>query len=171
MHRLFTYITVMGAVLFLLGCAGPSKLYTQHGKKNLSIVTEVDSGVDATLKIYKVEGKCQNHLEGKVSLKEGKTQFSLLENQLYFLQVEFDSYSFVSGSSTTSLGSYVYIKPKNTYRIKALYKDGMFDVVFMKKDLRSNTVREMKLRPLEECAESSSSVSITLFPALGSMEI
>jgi hypothetical protein len=172
MSRLFTYITVIGAVLFLVGCAGPSKPYTQQGKKNLTVDTEVESGVSATLEIYKVEGKCQNNLEGRVSLKEGNNRFSLLENQLYYLSVEFSSYSFISGSSsTTSLGTYVYIKPNNRYRIKTLYKDGMFDVVFTKRDIRSNTTREMKLRPLEECADRSSGVSVTLFPALGSMEI
>lgn len=167
MRSAFSYIIVTFVAFFIIGCAGGSKPYIQQGEKNLTVYSKTDSGVSTTLEIYKIEGKCKKSLEGEIRLKE-KTQFSLLENEVYFLRVKFDSLSLLSGATSMGLGSYVQVSPRYDYIIKAEYIDDMYDVVFIKKDKRTNRTREMKIIPLERCNENSDKpfVEINWFPAL-----
>jgi len=147
------------AIISLNSCIGISKVYKYQGKKNLVVYTKTDSNVQAYLDIYKLKGKCGKYLEGRVKLNNGNTHISLLNNQKYYLHVDFSSLLLESGQigvGNITLGSQIVTKPNHLYKIEATYIDDMYDVLFFKKALRGNSMKEINLKPLNKCPKNSS---------------
>ena len=165
MHKLvfYTFITI---ILLLNGCAPSTGAYKQQGKKNLVINVTADSST--YLEVYELAGACNQYLRGKVKLHNGTNKFALINNKQYYLRINFTTVSLLSGSQNITLGAYVTPKSNYIYLMEATYENDMYDVEISKKNLQSNKLKNISIKPLEKCKEDDSKpfIEIEWFPAL-----
>ena len=146
-------ILLLLAIVGISACAG-GKYYSNDDPKNLFVQTQVDSSVRAALHVSRVDANCQAAYQGRVALDRPTVEIGIPVEQLSFVDVSFDSSSFLSGSHKMSAGT--LFKPRAGYRYEliATYRNDIYNVA-LREIAPSNKVREIPRRDLWNCAAAS----------------
>ena len=115
------------ASLILAGCASVPT-YPTDPKGNVVLRTELDSGVKAALYVHTVDAKCNPEFQGRTLLESSPTVIAIPTDRPSYLVVTFDTSSFLRGSSSTRVGTFIQARPGQTYRLTAAYKDKLYDL-------------------------------------------
>jgi len=141
----------MGAAVLvfalLAGCAGV-RSYPTDPAGNVVLRTEVDRGVRAAVHVHSVDAQCATRYQGRTLLESSPTVIALPTDRASYLVVTFDTSSFLRGSSSTSVGSFLQPRPGVNYELGLSYRDNLYDVTVR------GAGRELPRRDLSACRPS-----------------
>ena len=150
------FIGVLILCCILSGCSG-MRPYPNTLAKNLYINTETKSGsifskVRATVKIYRVDERCQIKYEGTVRLDRPLVEVGIPSERLSYLVFNFSCSSFLANSSS-SISQDTLLKPRAGYHydIKVSYVEDIYNVTIREKHPQKSTEREIDLLDLTAC--------------------
>ena len=131
------------------GCSG-IKTYPQTSPRNLLVRTDV-SKVEAALDVHEVGPDCRTTYRGTIQLDKTSISVGIPADRLSYLRFNFESSSFLRGSSSSSIGSLLRARPGYTYEVQVSYRDDIYNVVIRETDARKSSSRELPRRSLESC--------------------
>lgn len=143
----------IAAVLLALGiaaCAG-LKTYSNGAPKNVVVRTETDAKVRALLHVHEVDAKCQTEYRGTVALDRASTDIGIPPERFSYLVVTFDTSSFLSGSSTASVGTLLRPRAGYAYDVTVTYHQNIYNVAIRETDARRGSSRDIARRDVSTC--------------------
>ncbi len=143
------YLTIL-AVLSMLAACSAVKTYPNTSDKNIRVITNTDSGVEAAIEIYEVKPDCSIEYSGSIQLDNAETDIGLATGRSSYLVFVFSSSGFFTGSSTVSYDTLLRPRKNSSYDIDVSYRDDIYNVV-MHERLASNKRREIEARSLAGC--------------------
>jgi len=143
------YLTIL-AVLSMLAACSAVKTYPNTSDKNIRVITNTDSGVEASIEIYEVKPDCSIEYSGSTQLENPETDIGLATGRSSYLVFVFSSSGFFTGSSTISYDTLLRPRKNSSYDIDVSYRDDIYNVV-MHERLASNKRREIEARSLAGC--------------------
>ena len=143
------YLTIL-AVLSMLAACSAVKTYSNMQDKNIRVITNTDSGVEAAIEIYEVKPDCSIVYSGSIQLDNAETDIGLATGRSSYLVFVFSSSGFFTGSSTISYDTLLRPRKNSSYDIDVSYRDDIYNVV-MHERLASNKRREIEARSLAGC--------------------
>lgn len=144
------------SLLLFQGCSG-LKPYPEQEMKNISILTEVDSGsffssVDAAVDIYTISADCKEHYKGTLVLDKEAISSGIKVNQKNSLSFIFSNSSFLGNTnSSTSFPVYLNARKGHHYDFLVSYKDNIYNVILYETDTKSKKRREIDTGREQEC--------------------
>jgi hypothetical protein len=115
------------ALVLLAGCAG-TRPYVNDAPANVTVRTELDRGVRATLHVHAVGADCRTEYRGSLRLDRPTEELALPPGAVAYLVVSFDTSSFLGGARSISAGALLEPRPGRRYEISAAYRDSQYDV-------------------------------------------
>ncbi len=143
------YLTIL-AVLSMLAACSAVKTYSNTPDKNIHVITNTDSGVEAAIEIYEVKPDCSIEYSGSIQLDHAEMDIGLATGRSSYLVFVFSSSGFFTGSSTVSYDTLLRPRKNSSYDIDVSYRDDIYNVV-MHERLASNKRREIEARSLAGC--------------------
>ena len=143
-------IAVLLLALGVPACAGV-KSYSNAAPKNVVVRTETDGKVRVSLHVHEVDAKCQTQYRGTVALDPGATDLGIPAERFSYLVVTFDTSSFMSGSSTSSVGTLLKPRAGYGYDVNVSYRKNIYNVAIRETDARRNSSRDISRRDLSTC--------------------
>ena len=129
--------------LFLAGCSG-LKTYPADPSGNVQARAMLDSGVKAVLHIHRLDPKCRTEYAGSVAL--GAQPVVLAVGNPTYLEVSFDTSSFLGGQRGTSTGTLLRPRAGERYQLSASYRNDLYELV-----IRTAAGREVPRQDLAAC--------------------
>lgn len=144
----------VGCILFALvaGCSG-IRTYPQSSPTNMLVGTDV-STVEAALDIHEVGADCRAAYRGTVKLDKASIAVGIPVDRLSYLMFNFESSSFLRGSSSSSVGTLLKPRPGYSYEVQVGYRDDIYNVTVRETDARKSFSRELPRRSLASCGAS-----------------
>ena len=147
------------SLAFIVACAGnrppprprPYIPYISNAATNVTVRTEVERGVRATLYVYSVDAACNTEYQGTVSLDQRLVELSILEGTVTYLDVSFDTSSFMAGSRISSVGSLLKPRAGGNYELTVSYQDDIYNFVLRETGSRGGAGHELPRRGLATC--------------------
>lgn len=151
-----TSVLLFLSLLLFQGCSG-LKPYPEQKMKNISILTEVDSGsffssVDAAVDIYTINTECKQSYEGTLALDKDSISSGIKINKQNRLSFIFSNSSFLGNSdSSTSFPVYLDAQKDHHYHFVVSYKDNIYNVVLYEINTKTKKRREIDTGTEQEC--------------------
>jgi hypothetical protein len=134
----------------LAACAG-TKAYRSEGPQNVAVRTELDSGVRATLHVHKVGGNCATEYQGSLALDRSSLALAIPAGRDSYLDVTFDTSSFLAGSRRMNAGTLVRARAGHRYDVAVAYRNSLYQLTVRETEPGGRT-RELPRRDLGACA-------------------
>jgi len=144
----------LAALVVALGVSacGGTKPYRNDGAENLAVRTELDSGVRATLHVHRVDANCQTEYQGGLALDRPSLSVGLPAERVSYLDVAFDTSSFLAGSRRMNAGTLIRPRAGYRYEVAVAYRNSLYQLAVREIDPRSNASRELPRRDLAACS-------------------
>jgi len=144
----------LAALVVALGVSacGGTKPYRNDGAENLAVRTELDSGVRATLHVHRVDANCQAEYQGSLALDRPSLSIGVPAGRISYLDVTFDSSSFLAGSRRMNAGTLIRPRAGYRYEVAVAYRNSLYQLAVREIDPRSNASRELPRRDLAACS-------------------
>lgn len=144
------------SLAFVVACAGTysrrrARPYLSNAAKNVTVRTEVERGVRATLYVYSVDATCNTEYLGSLSLDRSLVELSIPEGALTYLEVSFDTSSFMAGSRISSIGSLLKPRAGDNYELTVSYQEDIYNFVLRDTGSRGGAGHELPRRDLVTC--------------------
>jgi hypothetical protein len=126
------------------------KPYRSDGAQNLAVKSELDSGVRATLHVHRVDTSCQAEYEGSLALDRASVRLSVPAGRSSYLDVSFDTSSFLAGSRRMNAGTLVRPRAGHRYDVAVAYRNSLYQLTVRETDPSGRT-RDLPRRDLGSC--------------------
>jgi hypothetical protein len=125
----------VGLVVFGAGCSS-LKTYPTDPGGNLAALTQLESGVRATLHIHRIDAACHAEYRGTVQLDSPVVALRVPAGEMIYLVATFDTSSLLRGKRSTDVGTLLKPVPGRSYRLLLRYQDDIYDVSLREADGR-----------------------------------
>jgi hypothetical protein len=123
-------------VLVALGMAacGGTKAYRYDGAQNVAVRSELESGVRATLHVHWVDTNCRTEYQGSLALDGRSVPVAIPAGRESYLDVTFDTSSFLAGSRRMNAGTLVRARAGHRYDVGVAYRNSLYQVTVRETD-------------------------------------
>lgn len=144
----------LAALVVALGVSacGGTKPYRNDGAENLAVRTELDSGVRATLHVHRVDANCQAEYQGGLALDRPSLTLGIPAGHFSYLDVTFDSSSFLAGSRRMNAGTLIRPRAGHRYDVAVAYRDSLYQLTIRETGPAGKASRELPRRDLGACS-------------------
>ena len=142
----------LAALALALGVAacGGTKPYRHEGAENVAVRAALDSGVRATLHVHRVDANCQAEYRGSVALDRPSVTLGVPAERSSYLDVTFDTSSFLAGSRRMNAGTLVRPRAGYRYDVAVAYRNSLYQLTVRETDPSGRT-RDLPRRDLGSC--------------------
>lgn len=143
-------LAVLVLALGVTACAG-TKPYRHDGAQNVAVRSELDGGVRATLHVHRVDESCRTEYQGSLALDRPLVPLAISAGRDSYLDVTFDSSSFLAGSRRMNAGTLVRPRAGYRYEVAVAYRNSLYQLTIRETDPAGRT-RELPRRELAACS-------------------
>jgi hypothetical protein len=136
-----------------LAACGGTKPYRYEGAPNVTVRSELDGGVRATLHVHQVNGNCETRYQGSLALDRSSLPLAIPAGRDSYLDVTFDTSSFLAGSRRMNAGTLVRTRAGHRYEVAVAYRGSLYQLGVRETDPAGRT-RDVLRRELGSCSRN-----------------
>jgi hypothetical protein len=142
-------LTIFILALGIAACAG-TKPYRNEGAQNVAVRSELERGVRAMLHVHQVDANCRTQYQGSLALDRASVPLAIPAGRESYLDVAFDTSSFLAGSRHMSAGTLVRPRAGHRYDVAVAYRNCLYQLTVRETD-PAGRARELPRRELASC--------------------
>lgn len=136
---------VVVVLVLAAGCGTTTKNYPTDTAGNVVLRADVDRSVKTAVHVHSVDAKCAPHYQGTLFLDGPSTPIALPPGRPSYVEVVFDTSSFLRGSASTRVGSVITPRPGARYELLVSYRSQLYELRLREQG------RELPRRELSAC--------------------
>lgn len=117
----------------------------------MTVRGELESGVRATLHVHRVDANCRSEYQGSLTLDGASVPVAIAAGRDSYLDVTFDTSSFLAGTRRMNAGTLVRPRAGYRYDVAVAYRNSLYQLTVRETDPAGRT-RELPRRELAACS-------------------